>query len=192
MLTGSQLVLQSAGKALGLPCLALPEYDNPPSACFQRLSDLAIAGFVGTELGVPESPVRFHRVCELATRVSVPETAMNKDDSSMFGKDKVRRAWQLGDMQAESIAQSVQTASNNHFWGSVLGSVRFFNSLTALTISRQWLRRHSKQCYHPSLIGSSGNITERLAPAGRMTYCHAHVPPKQPRKTIQPRPTAAS
>jgi hypothetical protein len=52
----------------------------------------------------------------------VPKTAMNEDDLTIFGEDKVWFARKAGDMQAKSVTARVHNAPHQYFRLRVLAS----------------------------------------------------------------------
>ena len=71
---------------------ALPDDDHCPTQSFQLAPDLLVALLVARHLRLPKFCIGLRRRILLAILVAVPETAVNEDDSVVFGQDYVRGA----------------------------------------------------------------------------------------------------
>ena len=103
-----------------IPQLALP-YDKHPPTVAPKLADmLLVIGHVAGEFFAPELPVGLGRRGDLASSVSMPEAAMNKDDRPMPGQDDVGLAGQRTIMKPEPEAGLVQQGPHDEFRLGVL------------------------------------------------------------------------
>lgn len=70
--------------------------------------DLLVTNLIPIEFGGPELTIRFGSVSESATRMPMPETAMDKDNRSISWQHNVRLARQVAAVQAKSIPEPMQ------------------------------------------------------------------------------------
>lgn len=98
---------KTMAEALRGSCFALPHRQYPPTQPPQSACDRFIALDVSAELGAPLIAVSRWRGAVRAPIVSVPEAAMNKNDSPILGKYYVRCARKIFRMKSEAVAGSV-------------------------------------------------------------------------------------
>ena len=91
--------------------LAFPNYDDRPALCLQLAPLLLVTLLVAGDFGGPEVGVGFGHRVELAAFVTMPEAAMDEDDSLIFGKDDVGLARQFLVVHPIAKTETPQCAS---------------------------------------------------------------------------------
>lgn len=107
----------------GLFQLAFPNDDDAPALGLQLPPGLMVAFLVPCDLRRPEVRVGLGNRVVLAPLVAMPETAVNKDDSVVFGKDDVGGAGEK--FIVYSIAEPLmpENIAKGPLRTSILGSV---------------------------------------------------------------------
>ena len=81
---------------------------------------LLVTPLVGSELCQPELLARRWRVCEFAAGVPVPVAPVNEDAGSEARQDNVRLAGQVGHIQPEPEARTVDDTADQTFRPGIL------------------------------------------------------------------------
>jgi len=84
--------------------LAFPDDDDCPAFGFQLAPDFLVALLVTGDFRLPKLRVGFRDVGVLAVFVTMPETAVDEDDRTVFGKDEVRGAGET--LVVNSVAEA--------------------------------------------------------------------------------------
>jgi hypothetical protein len=95
-------------KLLLVSKLAFPDNQDMPSQLAERPLALPVTADVGRKLADPEFRSCLRHIRVSASRVPVPETAVNKDYCPKPGKYDVRFAGKVVPVQPEPITQSVK------------------------------------------------------------------------------------
>lgn len=95
--------------------LALPHVNHPPARLLKLFPFLLVTLNCTSELGGPELCTSLGHGCARTSFMSVPEAAMNEDDSLVFSKDDVRPARKVPHMKAESIARCMKELPQKDF-----------------------------------------------------------------------------
>ena len=95
--------------------LAFPDHQHAPACIGQCFRRPRIADDIRAELERPEILIGFWSRGVAAARVSVPETAMNKDHRLSARESDIWSAGQTFVMQPEAQALSMQPAPKRHF-----------------------------------------------------------------------------
>ena len=98
----------SGGVCEVCPERALPDDRHSPTAFQQFLPCAPITLHVGAELGLPELAPRGRIGCSRATRMAMPETAVNEAGRPEARKDEIRRPGKAPNMKPISAAKSVE------------------------------------------------------------------------------------
>ena len=100
---------------------ALPHDGDSPTGIQELALRTAITLDVALELGLPEFRLGGWRGCITASRMAVPETAMNKANSPVATQDKVGLSGEIPDVKPESESASMKRPSKGAFRFGVLG-----------------------------------------------------------------------
>ncbi len=115
--TGNGLVQNS------LLQLTFPDNDDKPALGLQLAPDLLVSLLVPGHLCCPKVSVGHGDSVVLTALVAVPEAAVNKDDSMVFGEDDVWSSRQTFIIDAIPEAQTPESMAQLYLRGSILGSV---------------------------------------------------------------------
>ena len=80
---------------MGLLQLAFPDDDDEPTFGLQLPPDLLVPLLIAGDFGLPELRVGLGNRVVFAILMAMPETAVDKDDGAVLGKDDVRGAGQF-------------------------------------------------------------------------------------------------
>ncbi len=80
---------------------------------------MLVAGFVASNFNEPIGGVGFWDAVSATAGVAVPEATMNEDDLVTRWKNEIGASWQLAAMKSETIAKSVNEATDKYFRGGV-------------------------------------------------------------------------
>jgi hypothetical protein len=92
---------------------AFPHQDHLPTQRLERSGRFSIAGDIALELFLPKGRIGSRQGRPFAVRVTMPETAVHKDDGSIFGQDEIRSAGQAAAPQTIPKAQPVQRGAQD-------------------------------------------------------------------------------
>ena len=123
--------MELAGKALGMPCFALPYRAHGPTESAEHSGLFPIPPLVGFELGKPVFEFRFRRLAVTAP-MSMPETAMNENRLPPSRENEIWLARQSGVVKTIAIAHAMQEPPDEPFWPRVL-TVNGAHGLTSLS-----------------------------------------------------------
>jgi hypothetical protein len=105
---------------LGIPYLALPNYEYPPALGFESCIVGNVALAIAIDLLIPVVRIRFRPSFGETTTVSVPETAVYENDFMATREDEVWRARKFSIMQAITISQTERQLTNRYFGLGIL------------------------------------------------------------------------
>lgn len=94
---------------------ALPDYEDSPAELSQVANMRAIPSYVAFELGIPIRLLCSRDTAFTASRMQMPETAMNEDDSLPRGEDHVRLTRQGFYVKAIAVSQRMGRFSHGDF-----------------------------------------------------------------------------
>ena len=94
---------------------AFPDDKYIPAIAIQLTSDTAISLDIAFSFRIPEVRVRFRSHPPIAARMSMPETAVHKDDFSSRRQYKVRLSGQISYVQSKSIAKTMNNGAYQNF-----------------------------------------------------------------------------
>ena len=97
---------------LRVPRLAFPDDQGPPAEVSQCFFVTPVAGDVPGEFLRPERDAGFGRVGVAASRVPVPEAAMDEDGEPVAREDQIGAARKILPVQPEAQAHPVRDAAN--------------------------------------------------------------------------------
>lgn len=101
---------------------AFPDYGHAPSKSEQHLRMPSVAIDILLEFMSPELFVGLRRSCVSAAFMSVPEAAVHKNHSLVFGEHKVGRARQLSHMKSISESSGEKTGAKCPFRPSIFSA----------------------------------------------------------------------
>ena len=104
---------------MGLLQLTFPDDDDEPTLCLQLPPDLLVPLLVAGDFCLPELRVGLGSRVVFAILVAVPETAVDEDGGAVFGKDDVRGAWKLMNVEPVSESRLPEYTSQNSLRASV-------------------------------------------------------------------------
>ena len=128
--------------------VALPDNKDTPSLVFELASCLFMSVDVLLKLLHPEVYTAFRGVCKSASRMPVPEAAVNEDHCLELWQDNIRGSGKRFNMQSEAVPHSVQQTSHNLLGTCVLRSDP--GHVPASFLFRQWIRH--KQLFPQSAV----------------------------------------
>lgn len=99
----------------GLFQLALPDDDDRPALRLQLAPDFLISLLVAGNLGRPEFCVGFRDMASFATFVTVPEAAVDEDDSAVLREDDVRGAGETFDVHSVTESEKPEGITKAQF-----------------------------------------------------------------------------
>jgi hypothetical protein len=99
---------------------ALPNHYDPPSCAPQRVDILAVSLTVALALGSPECGVSHGRTATPLAAVHVPVAAVNEHDGPARWHNDIGFARQIGAVQGEPAAETMQNRTHNALWRGVL------------------------------------------------------------------------
>jgi hypothetical protein len=88
--------------------LALPSYDHAPTIVLKQPRNLFVSLDITRELVGPKFGVRLRRRRYLASRMAVPEAAMDEYHRPVFGEHHVRLSRQARPVNAKAKAEAMQ------------------------------------------------------------------------------------
>ena len=100
--------------------VTFPYADYPPPERFQFVFVADITGNIILYLLFPELNIGFRQTIILTPLMSVPETTVDKYDSPVFGKNNVRLARQLSDLNTKPQTTREEILPDNHLWFGIL------------------------------------------------------------------------
>jgi hypothetical protein len=111
----------SRRKSNGFVDLALPDDHDVPTLPDKLSSILFVSFSVSFKFRNPEICAGFWKSRKSAVFVTVPETAVYKDDFAFLPEDNVRLAWQLFRVQSITISEPENEATDEKLWTRVSG-----------------------------------------------------------------------
>lgn len=93
----------------------LPKDEDPPAFLSQIFNILVISDDILCKFLLPEIRPGGWGTGVMTIGMSVPETAMDKNDQIIFGQDNIRFSGQILSMQSKAKSTSVQKASHSDF-----------------------------------------------------------------------------
>lgn len=103
---------QFPAKSIGSAELAFPDYRDTPACGVERLNVLLVALDVRESLFLPEVGVGCGNDFAILAGVHVPEASVDKNDLSQAGKNQVRPAWEVLDVQRVAITETMNQRAN--------------------------------------------------------------------------------
>lgn len=100
--------------------LAFPNHKDIPARRFQGGLGSLVPSHIAVEFRVPELGPGLGCPGMLATRVSVPEAAMDEDGDAIASENDVGSAWQIARLKAKAMTSAVKRPSHQHFRFGVL------------------------------------------------------------------------
>ncbi len=88
--------------------VALPYCNDVPSGLLELLRDALVAFYISSEFLDPEPSIRLWGRCDLASRMAMPEAAVDEYDAAVLGQHQVRFARQARLMHAKSKAKAME------------------------------------------------------------------------------------
>ena len=88
-----------------------------------------VAGGIALEFFPPPGALGLWNTGGFAVPVQVPKTAVHENAGAVLRKDDVRRAGQIGPVEAEAIAQGVEQAAHGESGFVSLPRIRLINRL---------------------------------------------------------------
>lgn len=110
-ITGPQPLLEKVGRGshvLRTPERTLPDDGNAPSLLDEQLAHLEIASHVRLKLGLPELRSSGRRCGEPTVFVTMPETAVDKDDRTVSPQHQIRAPGHVCGVKSVSKTPSMQ------------------------------------------------------------------------------------
>lgn len=101
---------------------AFPDNQHFPTEIEKALKMFLITNHIPIELFVPVFSIAARARRMLASRMLVPETAMDKYNFTMFGQDNIGFARQILDVQTKSITHPVDQRTDNLFRVGILST----------------------------------------------------------------------
>ena len=105
--------------------VALPDDDDLPTGEHQFIIDPCVPSSILLYLGLPELCIGFRQYKQLASLVTVPETAVNKDSRSVLAHDDVRLAGHALDIEPVAVSVRPQPFPNQYLrFGRLAANMR--------------------------------------------------------------------
>lgn len=101
---------------------AFPEQNHLPPGLLQVSNGFPVAPHVAGEFCLPEFDIAGRCRGILASSMSMPVTPLNEHDRAVLRKNEIRLTRQLSVMQPITQSLTMQKASDQHFWLSILAA----------------------------------------------------------------------
>ena len=118
--TGIQSFPEAGEDVVRVLELAFPHHQHLPTQAAQLAQVLSVVRDIPREFVGPEFPVGLGDGGHFAVPVPVPETAVDKDHSMIFGQDNVRLAGEVLHVEPEAVARAVKQAADGPLRAGVL------------------------------------------------------------------------